>query len=59
MQRELRIAIDIDDNKQSMLLAIMGELDRAQERNSGRYIFVLSSPGGSAWTASGSIKGCG
>jgi hypothetical protein len=57
-QRELRIAVNIDNGKESLLLAIMGEVDGTQGRYSGRYVFELSLPGGSTWTTTGSIKGC-
>lgn len=58
MQRELRIAVSIENGRESLSLAIMGEVDGTQARYSGRYVLVLSFHGGSTWTAEGSIKGC-
>lgn len=58
LQRELRIAINIDDNNGSLLLAVTGQLDRNRERYSGRYHLSVSFPHNSTWTATGQIKSC-
>lgn len=58
LNRELRIAINIDDKDGSLLLAITGQLNRDRERYSGRYHLTVSFPHSSTWTATGQIKGC-
>jgi len=58
LQRELRIAINIDNDNGSLLLAITGQGNRTQERYSGRYVLKLSYSDGSTRTVSGRIKEC-
>jgi hypothetical protein len=58
LNRELRVAIGIDDKDGSLLLTIAGQLNRDRERYSGRYQLTVSFPHGSTWTATGPIKSC-
>lgn len=58
LQRELRIAVNVDTDNGSLLLAITGQSNRTQERYSGRYDLKLSFPDGTTRTATGRIKSC-
>src|SRR5262245_5061989 len=58
LQRELRIAVNVENDNGSLLLAITGQGNRTQERYSGRYSLKLSFPDGSTRSATGRIKGC-
>jgi hypothetical protein len=58
LQRELRIAVNIEKDSGSLLLAITGQGNRTQERYSGRYVLKLSSPDRDARTVTGRIKDC-
>lgn len=58
LHRELRIAINVENDSGSLLLAITGQGNRTQERYSGRYVLKLSSPDGGARTVTGRIKDC-
>jgi hypothetical protein len=58
LQRELRIAINVENDNGSLLLAITGQGNPTQERYSGRYSLKVSSPDGGTRTATGRIKGC-
>jgi hypothetical protein len=57
-QRELRIAINVDNDNGSLLLAITGQGNRNQEKYSGRYSLKLSFPDGGTRSVTGRIKGC-
>jgi hypothetical protein len=61
--RELRIGINIDTDKGSLLLAITGQRSRSkpeqiEDRYSGRYVLTASFPDGSTRRVAGRIKGC-
>jgi hypothetical protein len=58
LQREIRIAVNVESDNGSLLLAITGQGNRTQERYAGRYILKASFPDGSTRTVSGRIKGC-
>lgn len=59
LQRELRIAVNIDNNeKGALLLAVVGQLNPKREAYSGRYVLTVSLPDGGTRSASGRIKGC-
>ena len=58
LQREMRIAINVESENGSLLLAITGQGNPTQERYSGRYSLKLSFPGGGSRTATGRLKGC-
>lgn len=58
LQRELRIAVNVENDNGSLLLAITGQGNRTQERYSGRYSLKLSFPDGSTRSVTGRIKGC-
>jgi hypothetical protein len=58
LQRELRLAINLDNDNGSLLLAITGQGNPNQEKYSGRYLLKLSFPDGSTRNLTGRIKGC-
>jgi hypothetical protein len=58
LERELRIAINIDGPQGELLLVIIGQPSRGREGYSGRYSLTVSFPHSSTWTARGQIKGC-
>ena len=58
LQRELRIAINIDNDNGSLLLTITGQGNSMQERYTGRYVLKVSFPDSSTRTVTGRIKGC-
>jgi hypothetical protein len=58
LQQEPRIAVNIDNDNGSLLLAITGQGDATQERYAGRYVLKLSFPDSSTRTVTGRIKGC-
>jgi hypothetical protein len=55
LERDLRIAINIDNEHGELLLAIIGQAKGT--RYAGRYILKVSNAGNSR-TATGRIKGC-
>ena len=58
LQRELRIAVNIDNDNGSLLLTITGQGNATQERYTGRYVLKLSFPDSSTRSVTGRIKGC-
>ena len=58
LQRELRIAVNIDNDNGSLLLTITGQGNATQERYTGRYVLKVSFPDSSTRTVTGRIKGC-
>jgi len=58
LQRELRIAVNVENDNGSLLLAITGQSSRTQDRYAGRYLLKVSLSDGSARTVTGRIKGC-
>jgi hypothetical protein len=58
LQRELRIAIAVENDNGSLLLAITGQGNPTLERYSGRYSLKVSFPDGGNRTVTGRIKGC-
>lgn len=58
LQRELRLAINMDNDNGSLLLAITGQGDRNQKKYSGRYLLKVSFPDGSTRSVTGRIKDC-
>jgi len=58
LQRDLRIAVNIDNDNGSLLLTIAGQGNATRERYTGRYVLKVSFPDSSARTVTGRIKGC-
>jgi hypothetical protein len=58
LQRELRIAVNVENDNGSLLLAITGQGNKTQDRYAGRYLLKVSFPDGSTRTVTGRIKGC-
>lgn len=58
LHRELRIAINLDNDNGSLLLTISGQGNATQERYSGRYALKASFADGTTRILAGRIKGC-
>jgi hypothetical protein len=58
LQRELRLAVNIDTDDGSLLLILTGQGNQTLERYAGRYVLKLSFPDGSTRTVTGRLKDC-